>query len=154
MCIINIAKNYTSWIYVILKHSPFYLHGGFYSRKVWNMTIWRSVVGMLSLLVSDQLTRSQLGLYKLLKNTSRTILMGMCLPTVTWKEWSLEINLYSRPFGRKPVISFSPNRGFVRKKTLSNSLGMKWLLELFSKHSITMQGSCSFWKVRNGLTMI
>lgn len=62
---------------MILKYSTFYLHGDFYSRGVSNMTLRQSVIGMPSLLFSDQLTRPQLGLYKLLKNTSRTILMGI-----------------------------------------------------------------------------
>lgn len=52
---------------------------------------------MPSPLFSDQLTRPQLGLYKLLKNTSRTILMGIFQLSLGGekkeKKRSLEINL-------------------------------------------------------------
>lgn len=92
---------------MILKYSTFYLYGDFNSRKVLNMTVWQSVLGMPSLLFSDQLTKSQLDLYKLLKDNSRTILMGMFQLSLG-KKWFLEISHYSKSFGRTPVISFSP----------------------------------------------
>lgn len=150
------SSKFHFWICVILKYGTFYLHGDFYSRKVSNMTVWQSVIGMPSLLFSDQLTRPQLGLYKLLKNTSRTILMGifqLSLGGGKKKERSLEINLYSRSFGRKPVISFSPIEPLWGKRPSQ----IPWIWSDCWNYSqtilsSTMQGSLTFEK--SGVTFI
>lgn len=100
---------------MIQKYSTFYLNGDFYSRKVLNMTIWQSVLGTLSLLFSDQLTRPQLGLCKLLKNTSRTILMGMFQLSlgkkmITWDQSVQQV------FWLKTSHIILSNRAFVGKR--------------------------------------
>lgn len=125
---------------VALKYNTFYLHGDFYSKRVLNMTIWQYILGMLSYLVSDQLTRPQLA------STSR--LRAFLKPSY-WpcsschleKIWSIEIRLCSR----KPVISLTPiellwGRGLI--KFLGHEVTVGSIV--YPNYSITRQEAAAF----------
>ena len=150
----NIVKSHTYEICVMFKIQQLFPAWWFLLQKGIkqdSLTIchWGAITAF-----SRSTDKTSAGSLKLLKNTSTSILLDMFQLSLGEKKKITRDKSLHQVFWQKTSNIIISKRAFVGKKALSNSLDMKLLLEQFLSYVITMQGSCSFWKVRNGLIVI